>query len=94
MKKSGGFIQLIVIFALLIVIVSLLGINLQQDVADNPEVQGNFSYVLNTSKWLWNNYLHDPVRIAFQVWVDVLWKPFVSAMRNIGEDRTSTPFTE
>ena len=91
MKKQGGFIQLLIILALLIIIVSLLGVNLKKDVADNPEVQGNFSYITNTSQWLWNNYLHDPVRIAFNLWVDILWKPFLSAMDKIGDGQNPMP---
>lgn len=88
-----GFIQLIVIVALLIIVISLLGVNLK-DVAGNPLVQGNFSYVYNFSNWLWSNYLHDPVRIAFNVWVDVLWKPFVGAMQNIGKGQSPASFTQ
>jgi hypothetical protein len=82
-----GFIQLIVILALLVVIISLLGINLNT-VANNPQLRSNFSFVYDASAWLWDNYLHDPVTIAFQVWVDVLWKPFVSAMQKIGNGQT------
>jgi hypothetical protein len=88
-----GFIQLIVIVALLIIVISLLGVNLK-DVAGNPLVKGNFSYVYNFSTWLWDNYLHDPVRIAFRVWVDVLWKPFVGAMDNIGKGKSPAPFMQ
>lgn len=79
-----GFVQLLIILALLIIVISLLGISLS-DVAQNPQVKGNFSFVYSASQWLWDNYLHDPVNIAFRVWVDVLWKPFVSAMQKVGD---------
>lgn len=90
---NKGFIQLIFIFALLLIIVSMMGVSLK-DVFGNQLVKGNFSYVYNFSNWLWENYLHDPVRIAFRVWVDVLWKPFVSAMDHIGKGQTPAPFTQ
>lgn len=90
---NKGFIQLIVILALIIIILSLYGVSLS-NVFGNQLVRGNFAFIYNFSTWLWDNYLHDPVRIAFRVWVDVLWKPFVSAMDRIGKGQTPIPFSQ
>ncbi len=47
---------------LLIAVIALMGyfgISLERDVAGNPTIQSNFSYVWNEIKFVWNNYLKE-----------------------------------
>lgn len=81
---NRGFIQFIIILLLLLVIISLMGVSLL-DIINDKLVRDNFSFVWNFSNWLWNNYLHSPVKIAWRLWVELLWEPFVGAMNKIRE---------
>ncbi len=90
---NNGFIQFIIILVLLLVIVSLMGVRLL-DVVNNKIVKDNFSFAWNFSNWMWDNYLHNPVKIAWQLWVDILWKPFVGAMEKIKSGQSAIPGTQ
>lgn len=81
---NKGFIQFIIIIVLLLVVISLLGVSLL-DIVNDKTVKENFGFVWNFSKWMWDNYLHNPVRIAWQLWVEILWEPFVESMNKIRE---------
>jgi hypothetical protein len=65
MRQENGFIQIIIIIALLLVILSLLGVSLSA-LFDNKLIQDNFGFV---GKWIitaWNNYLSEPFNFAFE----------------------------
>ena len=81
---NQGFIQFIIILLLLLVIISLMGVSLL-DIINDKLVRDNFSFVWNFSNWLWDNYLQSPVKIAWRLWVELLWEPFVGAMDKIKE---------
>jgi len=89
---NKGFIQFIIIIILLLVVISLLGVSLL-DVVNDENVRANFGFVWNFSTWMWDNYLHNPVQIAWQLWVEILWNPFVDSMKRIqqGESPSFVP---
>lgn len=63
-KPQGGFIQLIIILALLVVILSLLGVSLSA-LFGNETLQGNFSFIWDGLKILWDRWLAAP---AIAIW--------------------------
>lgn len=63
-NRQSGLIQTIVIFALIIIILSLLGINLAE-VSDNETLKANFAYVGQGLDYAWEHWLSGP---ALKVW--------------------------
>lgn len=77
-KKQGwSLIKFILVIVLIIVFLSLLGINLEQDIVQNEVVQTNLGYTVSFISNIWENHLATPF---FYVWNDVfiplLWQPF------------------
>lgn len=52
---NKGFFQLIVIFLLIVVIMSLLGISLSK-LTENPALKENLSFLWNWIGFIWNNF--------------------------------------
>lgn len=74
-----GFIQIIVIFILIIVIISLLGISLKEifsKLSDNPSVGENFSFVTDWIVHTYNSYLAKPVGNLFSSLKDYIFEIF------------------
>jgi hypothetical protein len=74
MQQQGGFIQLIIIIALLLIILSLLGVSLRSVFSDSL-LQDNFGVV---GKWIsdvWVNYLETPATFLFDLFVEKVWDP-------------------
>lgn len=78
LKNGFSIIKTLLIGIIIIVFISLLGYNIEEDVVENPTVQTNFSFVLTKASNLWDNHLATP---ALYVWndiiIDMLWDPFV-----------------
>jgi len=71
MKNNKGFIQLIVIIALVLIVISLLGVSLG-DLFDNETLQKNFSFAWQWAKYIWDNYFYP-----------LVWKPLLEATEKI-----------
>ena len=69
--KNRGFIQLIVILALVLIVISLLGISLG-DLFDNETLKKNFSFAWRWTKYIWDNYLYP-----------LVWQPLLKAAEKI-----------
>ena len=82
-KKQGGFIKLLVLFVILIVIISYLGIDLRA-IVQSPETQGNLGYVWGLVVTVWDNYLERPVLYFWNnIFINLLWESFVNNMERI-----------
>ena len=71
-----GFIQAIVIILIVVIILSMLGFDLQKIVASDM-VQKNFSYLRDAALSLWNSYLGAPFRF--------LWENFKTLIAMVGK---------
>lgn len=72
-NKKGGLIQTIVIILIAVIILSMLGFDLQKIVASDL-VQKNFAYLRDAAVALWNSYLATPFRFFWDtVVVGLLW---------------------
>lgn len=60
-------IRLVIIFVLIIIILSLLGVSLDA-LINNKTLHENFTYVWRGVVWLWQNYLLG--------YIQVLWETF------------------
>lgn len=80
MKK--GFIQIIIILALLVIILSLLGVSLSA-LSQNPILRENFGFIGNWFGWLWNNYLSVPFWYVYEIFVELIWNPSLNILRDI-----------
>jgi hypothetical protein len=79
--QGFGLIKFIITIAIIIVFISLLGFDLQQDVIANETVQTNFSLILDWLSNIWDNHLSSPV---LHVWnniiIGMLWEPFIQGV--------------
>lgn len=82
MQNQGGFFQLIVIFILIVVILSLLGVSLS-NLIGNPVMRDNFSFLWKWTVWLWNGLLEKPAKFAARTFIDFIWEPLVKVMRDV-----------
>lgn len=75
-----GFIQLIIIIALLVIILSLLGVSLSS-LFSNPVLQQNFGFLWNWIGKIWDNYLSAPFSYLWDIWATSIWKPFLNILK-------------
>lgn len=80
--KNQGFIQIIIILALLVIILSLLGVSFSA-LSQNPILKENFGFIGNWLSWLWNNYLSMPFWYIYEIFVEIIWKPSLDVLRGI-----------
>lgn len=89
-KNQQGIIQTIIIFILVIIILSLVGIRLS-DVFKNETLKENFAFVSKGFIYAWDHWLGEPVRTLWRWIIDLVWHPASEAARN-GWERTSGIF--
>ncbi|OGF61748.1 hypothetical protein A2926_02790 [Candidatus Giovannonibacteria bacterium RIFCSPLOWO2_01_FULL_44_40] len=80
--QNKGFVQIVIIAALLVIILSLLGVSLSS-LFSNPLLKENFGFL---GKWLaklWNHYLSVPFQYLRNIWVDLIWDPFVNMLTGL-----------
>lgn len=76
--QGFGLIKFIIAIAIIIVFISLLGFNVEEDIVMNPTVQTNFSFILNWLSSIWDNHLASPLLYVWNdVIIEMLWEPFV-----------------
>lgn len=78
--QNKGFIQIIIIAVLLVIILSLLGVSLSS-LFSNPLLKENFGFL---GKWiakLWNSYLFAPFQYIWNIWVNLMWNPFLDTLK-------------
>jgi hypothetical protein len=87
-------IKFLLATVLLLIVLSLLGVNVKEDIAENPTVQDNTSYVSVGVKTFWSNYLSGPAHFLWKdIFVDILWETFIRNMITLREGGTPTDFT-
>jgi len=79
--QQKGFVQLIIIVALLVIILSLLGVSLRALFA-NELLKENFGFIGEWLRWFWNGYLGMPFRLFYEGFVKPFWERFLDALRN------------
>ena len=80
--KKQGFIQIIIIIALLVIILSLLGVSLNS-LFSNPLLKENFGFL---GKWLakfWDSYLSVSFSYLWNIWVNLIWEPFLDTFKGL-----------
>ena len=83
-----GFIQIIIIFVLLVIILSLLGVSLST-LFKNPILQENFGFIGDWIAWLWNTYLSVPFWYVYEIFIDLVWEPSLDILRGIKGGETN-----
>jgi len=80
-KQGLSLIKFLFAVVIIIVFISLLGFNIQQDIVMNETVQTNFSFITNWLASIWENRLATPV---LYIWNDIiieqLWQPFLEGI--------------
>lgn len=73
--QENGFIQLVIIFLLLIVIISLLGVSLSS-LIQNETLKENFGIVGGWVEWVWNNILKGPAQALWNIFITYILSLF------------------
>jgi hypothetical protein len=95
MNLQAGFIRLktLVIIILILVLLGMFGVNVEEDVAGNEDVQENVSYVWTGVANFWDRYLADPSDYIWNdVFVDLIWGSFIVNMQAIRSGESATNF--
>lgn len=90
-----GFITIknLVILIIILVILGLAGVNVEEDIAGNPTVQENTSYVWNGVIYVWQTYLAGPASFIWNdVIVGILWEGFRVNMERLQNGQSPTDF--
>jgi len=94
LKTNKGLVKIIIIIIIGIVILSYFGFNIREIVED-PTTQNNLTYVWGLAVSFWENFLKAPIMYLWQnIFVDLIWDLFLSALENIGNNppvETETP---
>ena len=74
---------------IIILVISYYHISIQS-VVESPDAKGNFSYVADASRSVWNDYLKRPASYLWNdVFVDIFWKSFINSMERIRDGKPS-----
>lgn len=95
MNFQSGFIRLktLVIIILILVGLGMLGVNVEEDVVGNEDVQGNVSYVWAGVVSFWNNYLAGPANYLWHdIFVGLIWESFIVNMQALQAGQSPTNF--
>ncbi len=86
-NTNRGLVKSIMIFIVVLLIISYLGLNIRGIVA-SPTFQDNWSFVSGNAITVWNSYLKKPVNYIWSdVFVPLIWKP---AINTLLKDKTSS----
>ena len=86
-RGSLTLIQIIIVLVIIILVLSVFGVNIQS-VVESPQVEKNFSYITGFFVKIWNNYLSYPFLYLWNdIFIDLLWEPFVSNLKRIRENQ-------
>lgn len=88
MAYKSGFIQIVIILALLVIILSLLGVSLSA-LFTNPILKDNFSFIKDWWLWLWNSFLGTPARYLYELFLEMAWNPSLEILRGVIGGNTS-----
>ncbi|MCH7883142.1 hypothetical protein IIA95_01875 [Patescibacteria group bacterium] len=81
-----GFVQFIVIFVLLLVILSLLGVSLSS-LLQNKTLKENFSFVFNFLRLAWEKWLAGPVLATWdftlRIMTEFVGEPILKVLERI-----------
>ena len=89
-KQKQGFIQMIIILALLVIILSLLGVSLNS-LFSNPVLRDNFGFLGTWLANIWNNYFSAIFNYFWGLLANLFWQPFLDTVR--GFQNSINPFS-
>jgi hypothetical protein len=95
MNLQAGFIRLktLVVIILILVALGMFGVNVEEDVAGNEDVQDNVSYVWTGVVNFWDRYLAGPADYIWNdVFVDLIWESFIVNMQSVRNGNSATNF--
>lgn len=95
MNLQAGFIRLktLVVIILILVALGMFGVNVEEDVAGNEDVQDNVSYVWTGVVNFWDRYLAGPADYIWNdVFVDLIWESFIVNMQALRNGESATNF--
>lgn len=92
-KRGFIRIQTLVIIVLILVALGMFGINVEEDVAGNEDVQDNVSYVWTGVTNFWDQYLAGPADYLWNdVFVGLIWESFIINMQSLRNGESPTNF--
>mgnify|MGYP001183193309 FL=1 len=95
MNLQAGFIRLktLVIIILILVALGMFGVNVEEDVVGNEDVQHNVSYVWTGVVNFWDRYLAGPADYIWNdIFVDLIWDSFILNMQRLRDGQSPTDF--
>ncbi|OGJ01711.1 hypothetical protein A3I95_00330 [Candidatus Nomurabacteria bacterium RIFCSPLOWO2_02_FULL_44_12] len=84
-RYFGGIsiLGVLLLGVIIILVISYFKISIQA-VVESPESQGNFSYVADSSRSVWNDYLKRPASYLWNdIFIDIFWQGFINNMKRI-----------
>lgn len=90
-----GFITIrnLVLVIIVLVVLGLMGVNVEEDIVGNEQVQENTSYVASGVVHVWETYLAGPARFIWnEIIVGILWEGFRVNMERLQNGQTPTDF--
>lgn len=73
-RNSSGFIHLIVILIMALIILSLLGVDLNK-IFKNGVLRDNLKFVWDSLKNIWNTYMIKPAEFLWNIFIEYIWTP-------------------
>lgn len=83
-KNERGIIQAIIIFILVIIILSLVGIRLA-DIFKNETLRENFAFASKGLVYVWDMWLKEPALTLWRWIWDLAWHPASEAVKGAWE---------
>ncbi|MDD5032619.1 MAG: hypothetical protein PHC85_00660 [Candidatus Pacebacteria bacterium] len=82
MNPDAGFIKLLIIIIIAVLILSAFNIDLRGFLTSD-EVKGNFSFLWQSVKDIWNGYLINPANFVWSIFYNYIWVSFMDNMERI-----------
>lgn len=76
-------IKYAIIILVAIIVLSFFGYDLKK-IVEAPTTQGNLSYVWGGVTYVWENWLEQPIKFAWEkIFIGILWNAFVHNLERI-----------
>lgn len=86
MNKGFTVIRFLFTIVIILIALSLLGVNIQSDIVQNPEVQNNTSFVMQQFQTFWNTTLAGPLTYFWNnIIINIFWNSFIENMTTLSE---------
>lgn len=89
MLHQRGFVKWIVIIIIALIVLGYFGFDIRE-IIESDQVQENIQYVWGFVVDVWDTYLKGPAVYLWNLWIDLIWTPFVENMQNLGNGEPDT----